>query len=331
MVYVVLYIKRSDVIDQSIVLEVIVVEFARPTRELWPVMLTPFTSSGDVDYDALARMVDWYEENGSTGLFAICQSSEVFYLSLQERVRIAAFLKKRAHVPVIASGHVSYALEDQIDELRRVSDTGVDAVILITNRLAEEHAAPEVWMDHLHQVTDALDPAMPLGFYECPYPYKRLLSLDELRQVAADPRYRFLKDTCCDLSLIQKRLQVLAGSSLGLYNANTATLLSSLRAGAAGFSGVMANFHPELYAWLLRHFEAQPEKADTLQSILTMASLIEMHHYPVCAKYAMQRAGVPIDLYSRTRNHHELTPLVCDEVDQLARLTAYVKDTLLRD
>ena len=143
MVYVVLYTKRSDVIDQSIVLEVIVVEFARPTRELWPVMLTPFTSSGDVDYDALARMVDWYEENGSTGLFAICQSSEVFYLSLQERVRIAAFLKKRAHVPVIASGHVSYALEDQIDELRRVSDTGVDAVILIANRLAESTPRPK--------------------------------------------------------------------------------------------------------------------------------------------------------------------------------------------
>ena len=70
-------------------------------------MLTPFTEDGEVDYASLERLVEWYEENGAQGLFAACQSSEVFYLSLQERVRIAAFLKKRAHVPVIASGHVS--------------------------------------------------------------------------------------------------------------------------------------------------------------------------------------------------------------------------------
>ena len=82
----------------------------QPSRkELWPVMLTPFTASGEVDYDALARMIDWYEEAGTTGLFAICQSSEVFYLSLAERVKIASFVKKRAHVPVIASGHTSYS------------------------------------------------------------------------------------------------------------------------------------------------------------------------------------------------------------------------------
>ena len=300
-------------------------------RELWPVMLTPFTPQGSVDYNALAKLVDWYEENGSTGLFAICQSSEVFFLSLEERVKIASFIKQRAHIPVIASGHVSYALEDQIEELRRISDTGVDAVILITNRLAEEHATSAVWMEHLHQVVDALDPSVALGFYECPYPYKRLLSLDELRQLVTNPRFHFLKDTCCDLETIRQRLEVLSGSQLKLYNANTATLLDSLQAGAAGFSGVMANIHPELYAWLLHHFHTKPDTARTLQTMLTMTSFIEMHNYPVCAKYYLQQAGLPIDIYSRARNHHELTPVMKAEVSQLAQLTAYVKEHLLKD
>ena len=65
-------------------------------KEMWPVMLTPFTERGEVDYNALERLIAFYEEGGCSGLFAICQSSEVFYLSLEERVKIADFVKKHA-------------------------------------------------------------------------------------------------------------------------------------------------------------------------------------------------------------------------------------------
>ena len=105
-------------------------------KEMWPVMLTPFTERGEVDYNALERLIAFYEAGGCSGLFAICQSSEIFSLSLEERVKIADFVKRHAHVPVIASGHVSDGREAQLEELRRVTDTGVDAVILITNRMA---------------------------------------------------------------------------------------------------------------------------------------------------------------------------------------------------
>lgn len=62
---------------------------------VWPVMLTPFTDDNEVDYGSLEKLVNWYIENGVAGLFADCQSSEMFYLSLEERVKIASFVKKR--------------------------------------------------------------------------------------------------------------------------------------------------------------------------------------------------------------------------------------------
>ena len=37
---------------------------------LWPVMITPFTQDGEIDYASLERLIAWYEENGVTGLFA---------------------------------------------------------------------------------------------------------------------------------------------------------------------------------------------------------------------------------------------------------------------
>ncbi len=294
---------------------------AAEERRMFPVMLTPFTPEGSVDYAALEKLIEFYEEGGSKGLFAVCQSSEVFYLSLKERVEIARFVKARAHVPVVASGHVSWGIEDQIYELNAIADTGVDAVILITNRLAQQKDPPEVWKRALDRILKGIDESVPLGFYECPMPYKRLISLDELRYAASSGRFRFMKDTCCDITTIRQRMEVLKGSSMGLYNANTATLLDSLLAGAAGYSGIMAGFHPELYAWLLKNYEAQPETAKTVQALLTVCALIEKQFYPVNAKYYLSEIKhLPISLYSRTQNRHDFTPLFMDEVKQLDRL-----------
>ena len=251
----------------------------------------------------------------------------MFYLSLEERVKIADFVKKHAHVPVIASGHVSDGREAQLEELRRVTDTGVDAVILITNRLARNGEDPRVWMDNLMYLVDHLDPAMPLGFYECPAPYKRLMSLEELKTCAETGRFHFMKDTCCDIATLRASLEVLRGTNLRLYNANTTTLLDSLRAGAAGFSGVMASFHPELYAWLLNHVE--DSRAETVQAALTICSEIERQLYPVNAKYHLQTVGLPITLRSRTQDCRLLTPTFQEEVRQMQVLVDYLKGTLL--
>lgn len=285
---------------------------------LWPVMLTPFTAQGEVDYAALERLIDWYEVNGASGLFAACQSGEVFYLSLREREALVSFTKRHAHIPVIASGHVSCALSEQIDELTRMRAAGADALILITNRPAGAGADGGAFLSALKALLRALPQDVPLGFYECPYPAKRLLSDEELRFCADTGRFRFMKDTCCDIDIIQRRLNVLSGSPLRLFNANTTTLLQSLRLGAAGFSGVMLNFHPELYAVLLRIWRANPAQAEHLQAYLTAFSMIERQAYPVNAKYHLSRIlRVINDDYTRSMPADALTPTGMDEVRQL--------------
>ena len=94
--------------------------------ELWPVMITPFTHDGKIDYDSLLRLINWYEDRGATGLFAACQSSEIFYLSLEERVELVRFVVQHARIPVIASGHVSDDLADQIEAHACSRSTGAD-------------------------------------------------------------------------------------------------------------------------------------------------------------------------------------------------------------
>ena len=171
------------------------------TTGVWPVMLTPFTEMGEVDYYALDYLIDWYTEKGVTGLFAVCQSSEMFYLSLKERVKMAEYIKRRASIPVIASGHISDGPSQQVRELVQMAETGVDAVILITNRTAQEGQASQIWIEGMEELLEQLPPITPLGLYECPYPYKRVLSQEELEFCIQTGRFRFLKDTCCDAEL----------------------------------------------------------------------------------------------------------------------------------
>lgn len=288
---------------------------------VWPVMLTPFTEDGRIDYNALEHLVNWYIDKGCDGLFAVCQSSEMYYLTLEERLQLAEAVVKitDGRVPVIASGNICDTPEERIVEANKMAKTGVDAIVLISNSFAKEEESDEVWMANCLDFLEHIDSEIPLGFYECPYPYKRLLSLENLKTCAETGRFYFLKDTCCDADLIQQRLDVLKGTNLKLYNANTSTLLETLRAGAVGFSGVMANFHPELYVTLCKQY--QQEKISYLQDFLTLASLIERQYYPVNAKYHLQQIeGIPMTTFSRRMDDKGMTETFRKEVKMMGEL-----------
>lgn len=288
---------------------------ARYPGGVWPVMLTPFTSKGEVDVDGLYALTEWYIQNGVSGLFAACQSSEIYCLSLDERVLITetAIKAAKGRVPVIASGHVSDNMENQVRELSAIAETGVDAVITITNHLCREGEGDDVWLSNMETLISRLDPAINLGAYECPAPYKRLISERAMRFMADSGRFYFLKDTCCDAAMIRDRLKLVEGSNLGLYNANSATLLETLRAGAKGFSGVMANMHPELYVWLTSH--ADHKNAEIVQSAIAVGSLIERQLYPVCAKWHLKNIeGLPITTFCRSRDDRALTSAMINEI-----------------
>lgn len=165
---------------------------------VWPVMLTPYRMDGAVDHEGLTALTHWYLAHGAAGLFAACQSSEIFCLSPQERAAIVATTVKAAdgRVPVAASGHVSPRVQDTLEEMRRMADAGADVFILITNRLADEDETDDMLLDRLGEIMGRS--RMNLGLYECPYPYKRLLTERVLRACAESGRFYFLKDTCCD-------------------------------------------------------------------------------------------------------------------------------------
>ncbi len=270
---------------------------------IWPVMLTPFDERGEIDWDSLEKLVEWYLAAGVHGLFAACQSSEMFFLSDKESRRLVSRIVDQVggRVPIVASGHTASGPSQQVEQLGAMAQTGIDALILISNRLALPGEGDEHMLDTLRQLTEQLPQALDLGIYECPWPYKRLLSDETVAWCAQSDRYTFIKDTSCHLPTMARRLALAQGSDLHLANANSQTLLTSWQEGCQAYSGVMANFHPDLYVWLYENWRREPQLAQELADYLSTAALIETLDYPICAKYWQQRLGNFATLRCRVR------------------------------
>ncbi len=299
--------------------------------EFFTTMITPYTKTGEVDLDTARRYTDWYFDAGLSGIFAVCQSSEIFCLTLEERTALNRAVYARAkerekesgrRFTVISSGHVSDTLAEQARELNAVAASGTDALILITNRLAARDEDDGVWIARAKALLAELPRDIPLGLYECPYPYKRLVSPRVFDWCMETGRFRYMKDTCCDAALIAARCRQTRGSGLRLFNANCQTLLESMKSGADGYCGIMCNFHPRLYTWLMRHYLDEPERAEELQAFLGTFGFTEGGiPYPLTAKYHMTLCGIPTELTARTRPGEELTEYAKDCVRQMKRAT----------
>lgn len=301
-------------------------------------MVTPFRKDKEVDYAGVETLVAWYWEKGCDGIFAVCQSSEMFCLSLEERVKIGRTVVEKAKelaradrsrppMKIVVSGHISDGLEEQVEELSAMAEVGADALILISNRMDRANTSEDAWIGELSDLIARLPAAIPLGMYECPKPYKRLLSVRMLQACIDTGRFAFIKDTCCDAAVMKERVALLAGSGVGLYNANAQTLLETFRAGAEGYCGVMANFHPEIYRWLLQHPDR--EESELVQAFLGLAAFTETLSYPATAKYYLHaHEGLSIEPVCRVEGCGPVTDYQKSCLAQMKRLSDAVLNKL---
>ena len=265
---------------------------------VFPAMITPLKVEKSIDWDGVDRLTDWYIESGVGGLLAVGQSSEMFALTDEERLRLARRVVERAdgRVPVLASGTFVRSVEAQAAFIRKMADTGVTLVVIIASQMAEAHEDDAIWRSSVARLLD-LTGDIKLGLYECPLPYHRLISAKLVAWAARTKRFYLLKETSRSLEQLQAKIDAAVGSNLGIFNADATTLLRSMRMGAKGYCGIAANFYPSAIVWLCKNF-ASPQ-ADRVQSLLGLADPAIHHHYPISAKAYRKLAGFDMNAISR--------------------------------
>lgn len=286
-----------------------------------PVMITPFNLKAKVDLDAVSTLIDFYLAAGVKGFFANCLSSEMYSITEDERLELTQHVVKyvNGRVPVVATASFGLTIDDKAEFTKKIYDTGIDAAILITGHYANIEDSDEVLLKNFERMFK-LTGNIPLGMYECPAPYKRILGTDVFKTLLASNRFVYHKDTSISLESVKAKLDMVktANSNFEFYDAHSPNAMYSLQMGAKGMSSISGNFYPEILVWMVNN-ATNPEKLEDVKWLQGEISRVDpLIHiaYPMSAKYFLRKRGLPVRTISRA-TALELTPEQKKTLDEI--------------
>jgi 4-hydroxy-tetrahydrodipicolinate synthase len=125
--------------------------------------VTPFSPSGEIDYQLLKPHIDWLIAEGVDGLSPLGSSGEFVALEVDDRKRVLDKVLElnNGRVPVWAGTH-HYSTRLTIELSKHAKDAGADALLIVP----PYYMAPTVeqTMDHYRRIADAVD--LPVILYQ---------------------------------------------------------------------------------------------------------------------------------------------------------------------
>jgi 4-hydroxy-tetrahydrodipicolinate synthase len=272
-------------------------------KKFVPVMVTPFTQNGKIDFDGLERLIDFYMAAGVKGFFANCLSSEMYHLSEEERLLLTRHVVKHVNgkVPVVATGSFGATMTERVEFTKKIYETGINAVILISSHYATKEESDAVLLDNIESMLE-LTGNIPMGIYECPSPYKRVISPEVFKSLLETKRFIYHKDTTIDQAKVKAKLDLIKDNPLEFYDAHAANTMFSLQHGAKGMSAIAGNFYPEIFVWMCNNATNPKKQEDVkwMQEELVKAEALISKSYPMSSKYFLAKRGVTILPISRS-------------------------------
>lgn len=290
-------------------------------KKFVPVMITPFNLETELDYPALNELIEFYLAAGVKGLFANCLSSEMYSLTEEERLKLTRYVVKyvKGRVPVVATSSFGLTINDKAEFTKKLYDTGIDAAILITGHFAAVEEDDTVLLRNFDQLFN-LTGNIPLGMYECPAPYKRILGAKVFKTLLSSNRFVYHKDTSITHENVKAKLDVVnaASNKFEFYDAHSPNAMYSLQMGAKGMSSISGNFYPEILVWMVNNATNpdMQEQVKWLQEEINRVDPLIHISYPLSSKYFLSKRGLSVRLISRAVVQ-ELTPTQKETLDEI--------------
>lgn len=279
----------------------------------YPILLTAFTENNELDLPAIGALLDFYQEFGIPGVLALGQASEVLLLNDDERFQVAEYVANHptGDLTIATVGNFGRTLQDQANSLQRIYDMGTDIVVIGVSLLP----SPDHLGDQLVELTKLVGDEVRFGIYELPEPEHRLLSPEEVAQVAQTERYFFMKDTCRQIDPFTAKVNAAKGSNLKLFQANLKVLPPSMDAGSHGFCGWMPVVSPELCAQVVDMTNPSSVRQSAHDKLMAFNDVMVAHGFPSSAKHILAKRGVNIQPYSRATASQKFFEMGSAELD----------------
>ena len=252
-------------------------------------LITPFTASGEVDYDAYGRLIDWQIESGIDAIVSCGTSGEGPTLSDAEHKEVVRYAVERANgrVPVIAgtgSNDTAYAVE----LTKFASEVGADAMLVVTPYYNK--ATQEGLYRSFMTIADAS--TKPLILYNVPSRTGCNIQPATYLRLSEHENIQAIKEANGNISAIVETMSLVHGK-LDVYSGNDDQIVPILSMGGLGCISVLSNLLPkETCEITRRYFAGDVAGAAELQMRyvpLIQALFCEVN--PIPAKAAMAAMG----------------------------------------
>ena len=251
-------------------------------------MITPMTSTG-VDYDTLAKLIDFQLEEGINALVAVGTTGESATLTPEERKEVIRFTIKRVdgRVPVIA-GTGTNNTEHVLDFTKSACGYGADAVLVVTPYYNK--ATQGGLFKHYSMIADASE--VPVIMYNVPGRTGCNLAADTVAKLADHPNIAAVKEASGNMSQV---VDIIAkcGDKLAVYSGEDALTVPMMSMGALGCISVLSNVVPRMATQMCDHaFAGDYKRAAQLQcKMLPLIDALFSEVNPIPAKAAMAAMG----------------------------------------
>lgn len=195
---------------------------------IYSLMLTPFFEDRSIDYNTYEKYADWQVEQGVDHLFAVCGSSEMRELSLEERLKLAELtVKHKGNTTVVATANIEATKEENIEEVKKMEQTGVDGLVLTTKGMGNDDEGFVAYIRELASHT-----TLPVFLYEFPGYQPCAISGEAYNELTKDGLVWGIKDTTCTMEGIGAKIDNKNDSTV--IQANMPYLWDAYVAGARG-------------------------------------------------------------------------------------------------
>ena len=255
-------------------------------------MVTPMIPTG-VDYDTLARFIDFQLEEGINALVAVGTTGESATLSPEERKEVIRFTIKRVdgRVPVIA-GTGTNNTEHVLDFTKSACDAGADAVLVVTPYYNK--ATQGGLFKHFSMVADASQ--VPVIMYNVPSRTGCNLAPDTVAKLAEHPNIAGLKEASGNMGQVVE-IAAKCGDKLAIYSGDDGLTVPMMSMGGLGCISVLSNVAPRLAVEMTdRFFAGDIAGAAELQCrTLPLVDALFSEVNPIPAKAAVAAMGFGVE------------------------------------
>lgn len=250
-------------------------------------LVTPF-KNGQVDFQALEKLVEWQISSGINGLVPCGSTGEFATLSMPEQKEILKTVVRvnKGRVPIIA-GASDINPYSVIDLGRQAIECGVDGILVV----APYYVKPT--QDQIHDFYTLINNSLkfPLLLYNNPGRCAISMSVEIIVKLASNPTIIGIKEADPDITRPTKFLNKIDRDDFSILTGNSSSTAGFLAEGGHGVISVTSNVDPVRCSSLVKMWFDQKIDgfASLRQSLIDLDEALYLEPAPATIKYVLSQ------------------------------------------